>query len=439
MGGSSMTIFAVMDIDQMMYRFAGAKPEIMTSEIEKFYPDIETCKLTVNWRSTQEIVDKQLALIRYNYESQGGPYEDRYIKELQPKPNAVDGEAISFQWYGTAEEEALGVAGGILEDMTNGYKPPDFFIASRTRAQTAYIEGALVRAGIQYINLCGGSFWTLKHVRDVVSYVRLAYDQGDNKAFQRVFNIASANMVYPWGEKKGYYCPHRYLGRAFLDASGGSYSNIHNAAQARRSFGPGVDDLVWLVNDLKSVMATEPVAAVVDFVLDQCYIEHLKAEEGINARDEAEDGKLADLATVKDIAGGFGRDVKAFLSYVNEMIEAAERARQKDWSEHVVISTVHRLKGLERKVMYGIGWCEGEDNSGFPVGLLPHTFSLRPPPQTGVLPVGGQGRIEDERCIAFVCISRAQEKVRLSGFESHLKRTYRPSRFIAEALGGKHV
>ena len=423
------------DSDQLLYRFAGATPEVnLFDGFEKRYPDGDLYKLTVNWRSTREIVDKQLELIRHNYESQGGPYEDRYIKELQPKPGAVDGEAVSFQWYETPEGEALGVADGILEDMNNGYKAPDFFIASRTRAQTAYIEGALVRAGVPYVNLCGGSFWTLKHVQDVVGYIRLAYDQGDDKAFQRVFNIASSNMVYPWGDKKGSYCSHRYLGRAFLDASGGSYGDIHNAVRRRRSFGPGVDDLVWFTNDLQAVIATESVADLVGFILDNCYIDHLAAEEGVNARDDAEDGKLTDLATVKDIARSFGRDVKEFLGYVNEMIEAAERARQKDWSEHVVVSTVHRLKGLERKVVYGIGWCEGEDRLGFPVGLLPHTFSLRPPPQNGVLPVGGQGRIEDERCIAFVCISRAMEKVRLSGFESHMMRTYRPSRFVEEAL-----
>ena len=436
------------DDSQLLFRFAGATPEAnLFDGFEERYPDGDLYKLTVNWRSTKEIVDKQLALIRHNYESQGGPYEDRYIKELQPKPDAADGEAVSFQWYETPEEEALGVAGGILEDITNGYKAPDFFIASRTRAQMAYIEGALVRAGVPYINLCGGSFWTLKHVRDVVSYVRLAYEsltlkddeEEYNKladaAFQKVFNVASSNMIYPWGEKRGYYCPHRYLGAAFLKATAGSYSNIHKAAQRRHSFQPGVNDLSWFMNDLEAVMVTETVADVVGFILDNCYIDHLAAEEGVNARDDAEDGKLADLATVKDIARSFGRDVKGFLGYVNEMIEAAERARQKDWSEHVVVSTVHRLKGLERKVMYGIGWCEGVDRLGFPVGLLPHTFSLRPPPQNGVLPVGGQGRIEDERCIAFVCISRAQEKVRLSGFESHLMRTYRPSRFVKEALG----
>lgn len=427
------------DSDQLLFRFAGATPEVnLSAGFEERYPNGNLYKLTVNWRSTKEIVDAQLKLIWHNYESQGGPYEDRYVKALQPKPGAEDGEAVSFQWYETPEEEALGVASGVLEDMTNGYKAPDFFIASRTRAQMAYIEGALVRAGVPYINLCGGSFWTLKHVQDIVGYIRLAHDQDDDKAFQRVFNIASANMIYPWGEKKGYYCSHRYLGRAFLDASGGSYSNIRKAVQRRRSFGPGVDDLVWFMRDLEAVMATESVAELVGFILDHCYIDHLKAEEGINAQDKAEDGKSADLATVKDIARGF-EDVKAFLDYVNEMIEAAERARQKDWSEHVVISTVHGLKGLERKVVYGIGWCEGHDHLGFPVGLLPHTFSLRPPPQNGVLPGGGQGRVEDERCIAFVCISRAMEKVRLSGFESHLTRMYRPSRFVEEALGNEHT
>lgn len=428
------------DSDQLLYRFAGATPETnLFDGFEKRYYDGDLYKLTVNWRSTRQIVATQLGLIKYNYRELGGPYEARYMKALQPGPDAEEGEPVRFQWFDNPEEEALGVARGIMEDMANGYELADFFIGSRTRAQTAYIEGGLTRANIPYINLCGGTFWTLRHVQDVVGYIKLAYDTSDKIAFSRVFNIASSDMTYPWGERRGQYCPHRYLGRAFLSACDGSYSKALRAAKQRRTFKPGVEDLVRFVYLLQGVIAHDGLDDIVQFILDECYMDHLKAEEGVNSRDGAENGKLMDLATVKDIAGKFGRDVKTFLDYVNEMVKAAERARQRNWSEHVVLSTIHRLKGLERKVVYGVGWCEGHDKSGFPVGLLPHTYSLRPPPQFGILPTRGQGRIEDERCIAFVCISRAKEKVRLSGFEKHLGSTYGPSRFVGEAgiPGGK--
>ena len=117
---------------------------------------------------------------------------------------------------------------------------------------------------------------------------------------------------------------------------------------------------------------------------------------------------------------------------MDQAIQAAEAKSKGDLDQYVVISTVHRLKGLERKIMYGSGWCEGETSYGKFVGLLPHTFSLSAPPQQSVLNFGYDGRLEDERCIAYVCITRAKEIVRLSGFEQWRNNYMEPSRFITE-------
>jgi len=88
---------------------------------------------------------------------------------------------------------------------------------------------------------------------------------------------------------------------------------------------------------------------------------------------------------------------------------------------------------LERPIVFGLGWCEGENLvTGDPVGLLPHTFSLVPPPNFGVLPAGDQNPVEDERCIGFVCISRAIERCYLSGVKTYRTWALQPSRFINE-------
>jgi superfamily I DNA/RNA helicase len=82
--------------------------------------------------------------------------------------------------------------------------------------------------------------------------------------------------------------------------------------------------------------------------------------------------------------------------------------------------------------VFGVGFCEGTNKEGAPVGLLPHTYSLRPPEQIGVLPSGAQGRIEDERDIAFVLVSRAKEEVHLSGVREYRGSAMHPSRFVVE-------
>lgn len=432
--------FVVGDSDQLLYRFAGATPEAnLMDGYEEKYPDGELTKLTVNYRSSHSIIDSSQQLIAHNYQP-SGPYERKYMKDTTPREDAPDGDPITFTAYADATAEAEGVTEQIalhLEEVEDGGmlisgNPGDVFIGARTRAQLAYLEGPLVRQQVPFINIAGGSFWTSKHAADVVGYLRLA--QGDDKAFTRVYNIASNWMTMPWknSDRYGEYVHHRFLGKKFLEACGHKYDNVWAASRTRYSWQPGVEDLTSFVNELR--FREGPVDAL-QFVLDECYIRHLKAEEGITATDEAENGKLEDLYTVIAIARDF-ETIAEFLRYVDGCIQAAEDAKNGNWDDYVVLSTVHRLKGLERKIVFGLGWGEGDkklpNGEIAPAGLLPHTFSLTDPPQFGVLPTGGKGRVEDERCIAFVLVTRAMSEVHLSYPMDYRGARFRPSRFAVE-------
>lgn len=426
--------FIVGDTDQLLYRFAGATPEAnLFDGFENRFPNGMLYKLTRNYRSSRRIIETYNRLIGYNYAAGGGPYDDKYRKLVEAH-SEVEGDPITWQMYSDPEEEAAALAEDIAQTLSRGDRQPgDYFVGARTRAQLGYLEGPLTRAKVPFINITGGSFWGSKHVADVVGYVRLAYNEGDNKAFQRVFNIGSNWCVAPWGDRKGEYCTHRYLGKAFLEATKDyksgqpSYQFVYRAAEQKRSHRPGVDDLVSLLRDIQADMAGATDAGqVVASVLDNCYVKWLKHEEGLTSGDEAENGKLEDLYTVVQIASGF-ETVAEFLDYVTECEKATEAAKDKSWDGYVVLSTIHRLKGLERPVVYGVGLCENGEK-----GLLPHTFSMSDPPQFGVLPTGNRGRIEDERCCFYVLVSRAKEEVHLSGVESYRKDTFGPSRFIAE-------
>jgi len=431
-------ITLVGDTDQLLYRFTGATPEANLYEgFEERYPDGQMVKLEINYRSTHKIIDAYSTLILNNY-APLGPYDQKYFKNILARDDAREGEPVSFQMYFDAVEEAKGVAVQIKQLIDSGRKPGDFFVGARTCAQTGYLEGPLVQAGIPYINLVGTSFWTLKHVADVIAYIRLAFDENDSKAYQQVYNIASTDMVYPWGEHKGEYCQHRFLGKKFLDACFDSethqpqYKWRWQAATKRRSYQPGVQDLEMLVQELQGILAFDDIAKAIDYVVENCYQKYLQASEGLTDEDASSNGKLDDIETVKDLSREFGQDVSAFLEYVNKAITAAEATQSGDWSEHVVLSTFHRLKGLERKIVFCVGVCEGVDKQGQEVGLLPHTYSMRPPAIQGMLPTGGMGRVEDERDIMYVGISRAQEEVYLTGCSHYRTYTMWPSRFIEE-------
>jgi len=439
--------FATGDIDQLLYRWIGATPEAnLLDGFEERYPHGATVFMGVNYRSRNStVIDMAARLIKHNYADAGGPYDQKYLKELEPMPGAEPGEPFTFTAYDDPESEADGVADTVAallagedEDgfATGGCQPGDIFVGARTRAQLGYLEGPLLRREIPFINITGGSFWESRHVADVIAYVRLAHDPGDAEAFERVFNVGSNWMTTPWKKSPHYgeYCPHRYLGAAFLRATSGTFRGISQALRGRDGwrYRAGADDLESFVYEIQEHL--DDPAGVVRYVIDNCYEKWLRHDEGLVDTDQAENGKLEDLKTVLDIAANHGT-VGEFLAYVAEAVEAAKAAREGNWDDYVILSTVHRLKGLQRKIIFGIGWAEGyaETKEGpEPRGLLPHTFSLIPPPQNGVLPTGGMGRVEDERCLAFVLITRAEEQVHLS-----YPRTYRmaemgPSRFAVE-------
>lgn len=442
-----MPFYAVGDTDQLLYRFSGAKPELITNEIDTYLPGIQTIKLAVNYRSQDEIINKSQQLVSHNYSGLQGPYPQEFMKDV--KGIKGTGESIKFTMYPNADLEAIGVAATIQELLQSDYELGDFFIGTRTRAQLGYLEGVLVRAGIKFINITGGSFWASRHVSDVVAYLRLAHNTSDSKALERIYNIPSANHVYTWDDKNGRfkagdYCPTRYLGREFLAKIQGDFNKIDRVMLGRDGwryrtrdkdyglYGPTkAQDLQDFVLNLQDVLAqAEDIGQVIRIIIEDCYERYLKHEGA--GDDGLANAKLEDLATVEELAGRY-TSASEFLAFVDENIQAAEDAANKDWGDYVVLSTVHRLKGLERKVVFGLGWSEGIDtNTDEPRGLLPHSFSLSPPPNFGVLPGGGMSPIEDERCIAFVCVTRAKERVYLSGIETYRTWQMWPSRFIKE-------
>jgi DNA helicase-2/ATP-dependent DNA helicase PcrA len=442
-----MTLLCVGDNDQLLYRFQGAKPEILTNDLDEWLPGIETIKLETNYRSQDEIINKSRQLIAHNYSGKGGPYPQEFMKELSGVKG--QGENVKFSMYETADDEAKGVCEQINELVQADYKPGDFFVGARTRAQLGYLEGALVRAKIPFINITGGSFWQSRHVADVIGYLRLAHNTNSREALEQVYNVPSANHVYAWDDKGGKfqagdYCPTRYLGKEFLTKISYNFDNIDKILFGRdgwryqtkkrdyAEYGPTkAQDLQEFVWSLKSVLdQAEDTGQVIRVIIDDCYEKYLK-HNGIGDEGLA-NAKLEDLATVEELAGQY-TDAGEFLAYVDKMIQVAEDAKNKEWDEYLILSTYHRLKGLERPVVFGLGWCEGINiETGSPAGLLPHTFSLTPPPDFGVLPSGDKSPIEDERCIAFVCVSRAIERCYLSGIRLYRSYVMQPSRFIDE-------
>lgn len=438
------------DADQLLMRFAGATPEANLYEgFTERYPQGRTFFMETNYRaSNQLIVSHANAVIAHNYMSRSGPYDDQFLKNLKWRGNALEGVPVDFVEHEDAVEEANALVANIQEQLLNGRQPGDIFVGARTRAQLGYLEGPLTASGVPFINIKGGSFWLQSHVADMVAYLRIAHDDENKDAFKRIYNKASRHFR----DHTKQYVNHRWLGGKFLLAAGERYTGTMQAVSQNSRWLKGAQDLVYLVNQIKAKLYGEGPAAGLRCVLEECYEQWLKTEEGNAETDEADGGKLNDIQTVVDLASRF-TDVEAFFKYVDDAVEASRRVKDRDWDEFVVISTIHGLKGLERPVVYGVGISEGEvliseseepiwHKVTAPYGLLPHTFSLTEPPRLGVLNFGGQGKIEDERCIFFVLLTRAKDECHLSGIRVYRRAMMWPSRFVYEAgilQGERHV
>lgn len=421
------SITLIGDVDQMLYRFNGASPEILAQEFPQMVEDeVLTFKLETNYRSTRTIVELQKQLIENNYGPRG--YDTSLFKMLKSRDDAPQGDPVEFMEFDNPDLEAEYIARQIKKLFEEGYENGDIFILSRTRAQLAHVEGALTLADIPYLNLTGGSFWKLKHVRDVIAYLKFAYDTDNDEAFKQIYNIASRWMTY-----KDEYFPSRWFGKAFLEKTDGKYKNLYRVSSFWK-YKDGLADLDRFLALLQDILKNKGLIAAMDFVIENCYKQYLSREEGITSGDESENGKLQDFDTIRDIIESNNlQSPKKFFEYVDKM--GGQEAKDRDLSKYVVISTVHRVKGQERKVVFGIGISEGVQyiqDKEEPAGLLPHTFSLTAPPVFGILPTGSGGNVQDERCIMFVLVSRAKERVYLSSVRSYRKAILEPSRFIEE-------
>lgn len=437
------SIVLVGDSDQLLYRFAGANPDILMKDfIEERSPIV--LKLSKNFRSTQKIVDYQRLIIEMNYSEKGGPYDQSLMKNIE-STRGDDGEDVRFAEYENPIDEADATITTIMELMEKGVEPDNIFVAARTRSQLGYLESPLVRNNIPFLNLCGGSFWGQSHIQHIVNYIKLALDTTDEEAYQSVANIASNEHVWTWGEKAGEYCGVRFLGREFFKKCP-SFGDIQDFLNYNRDswryktkdyfdkksgfnpydeYGPSkAEDLLLLVEKIQEFIEfSDSPSSVVEFVFESCYKKYLTDHEGAI---ELEDSRLEDIETLTNFAAEYGT-LDQFLQAVDEMVE---KSQAETWDGHVVISTVHRLKGQERSHVFVLGVSEGDGFNKQPCGLLPHTFSLCDPPQLGVLPPGKGNPLEDERCIFFVGASRAKNVLYLSSVKLYNGKTMRPSRFI---------
>jgi DNA helicase-2/ATP-dependent DNA helicase PcrA len=407
--GDSAAMIVVGDDDQSIYGWRGAKVENIR-RFESEFTNTRTVRLEQNYRSTSAILDAANALISHN--------SGRMGKELWTDGDA--GDKISVYAGFNDLDEARFIVDTIGEQSRNGVARREMAILYRSNAQSRVIEEALIRSGVPYRIYGGQRFYERLEIKNALAYLRLLLNREDDASLERVINVPARGI--------GTRTVEILRGRA-RDTNVSLWQSLHDSLSdgtLKGRAGNAVNAFAELIERLDNDTAGMALYEIIEHVIQiSGLIEHHRSEKG-----EKGQARVENLEELINAARAFSQNAQVNpidLQEVGEgaaalepfLAEAALNAGDHEADEFedcVQMMTLHSAKGLEFPVVFVAGIEEG---------LFPHKMSLEEP-----------GRLEEERRLCYVGMTRAMRKLYLTYAEIrrlHGRETMaRPSRFLRE-------
>lgn len=397
-GGASLMV--VGDDDQSIYGWRGAKIENIRQFCDDF-PDAETIRLEQNYRSTASILKAANALIANN--------QGRLGKELWT--DGGDGEPIGLYAAFNEHDEARYVVEGIERALKEGLAHSEIAILYRSNAQSRVLEEALLREKIPYRIYGGQRFFERAEIKNAMAYLRLIHQRHNDAALERVINLPARGIGEKTVESLRELARREDLSLwAALHQAVGTKVVSGRAASALNAFVELIDTLALKVEEMSLPQMTQVV------IEQSGLLAYHREEKGEKAQSRVEN--LEELVSAARAFENYEDEearspLAAFLDHAS--LEAGEQ-QAGDFEDGVQLMTLHSAKGLEFPLVFLVGMEEG---------LFPHKMSLEEP-----------GRLEEERRLAYVGITRAMRRLvvtyaetrRLYGSETYNK----VSRFVRE-------
>jgi len=396
LAGERGAFTCVGDDDQSIYAWRGADPGNL-DQLARDYPDLRVIKLEQNYRCAQRVLRAANALIAHN------PHA--HPKKLWS--SHADGERIRVLECRDAEHEAERVASQLMYlRERHELAWSDCAVLYRGNHQSRPLEKALQLARVPY-HLTGAlGFLDRAEVKDVLAYLRLVANPDDDAAFLRVVNVPRREIGATTLEKLGELAQSRHL--SMLRAARSPSALQHLAARPAAALAGFVD----LIDALAQYAKHAKAAGLVEEVLSRTrYAEHLaqaSRDPSLHERKLGNVRELVDWFRAMDSGKARAGDLAAQLALLNH-------AGKDDGGDAVRLMTLHSAKGLEFRSVHIVG-CED--------GTLPHEGAI------------DEGRLDEERRLLYVGITRAKELLHLS--YSVQARRYgqvfkqKPSRFLEE-------
>ncbi len=400
LSGEQHKLFVVGDDDQSIYGWRGARVENI-QEFQSHYPETKVVRLEQNYRSTGNILKAANAVISNN--------PTRLGKELWTED--ADGEQIRVYGAFNEVDEARFVIDNLRESIEQGSARQDIAILYRTSAQSRLFEEALIQQGIPYRVYGGLKFFERAEIKDALAYLRLVANRHDDPSFERAVNqpprgIGSKTIEAIRAHARDFSCS---LWSASQDL-------LKGGRMTPRASG-ALQGFVNLIEETAFETKESELPEKLEEVLNRAKLrEHFEKSRDGKGQDRIENLEELVNATRQfevppDEEQLTGLD--AFLAHA--ALEAGDNQAEAN-EDSVQLMTMHSAKGLEFPIVF-IG--------GVEEGLFPHSMSADDPE-----------RLEEERRLCYVGMTRAMQQLTLSHAESrrlHGSDTYPlPSRFLRE-------
>ncbi|MBK9021498.1 MAG: UvrD-helicase domain-containing protein [Sulfuritalea sp.] len=388
---------AVGDDDQSIYAWRGADSENLRL-LKEDYPSLKVVKLEQNYRSTSRILHAANTLIANN--------PKLFEKKLWSEHG--QGEAIHIQTCRDGDHEAEWVVSRLsAHRFERRTKFSDYAILYRGNHQARAIEQQLRAQRIPYVISGGQSFFDRAEVKDITSYLRLLSNQDDDPAFIRAVTTPKRGIGGTTLEALGRAAGRRHLSLfAAIQAPGLETELNVKQRTSLREFGD-------FIRRMESRAAKEPAGTVLNDLVRAIGYESWLFES-LEPR-EAE-GRWANVSDLVAWLEKKGVEENKNLLELAQSVALLSMLDQNDGEQDAVqLATLHAAKGLEFRHVFLVGVEEG---------LLPHRDSLEP------------GKLEEERRLMYVGITRAQASLTVSHCERRKQgrelMVREPSRFIVE-------
>ncbi|MCH8105262.1 MAG: DNA helicase II [Proteobacteria bacterium] len=402
MAGSDTPIFVVGDDDQSIYGWRGARIENI-HDFEKDFAGAQTIRLEQNYRSTGIILKAANALIDNN--------RGRLGKKLWTESD--DGEPILFYNAYNEKDEARFVIDHIQNWVDQGRSRNEVAVLYRSNAQSRQFEETLMTRGMPYRVYGGLRFFERAEVKDTLAYLRMIANPMADHAFDRTVNHPPRGI----GQKTiGLIRDQAKLqSQSLWNAAIELLATGRMAARAQVALQAYIDLINRMQTDLLDLSLSEQIQAGIEQSGLKVHFSKDKTEKGLSRLENLQEligaGKSFQFEAELDTEDMSPLD--AFLAHA--ALEAGEDQAEA-WEDCVQLMTLHSVKGLEFPLVFLVGMEEG---------LFPHQRSSEEP-----------GKMEEERRLCYVGITRAQEQLVVCSAE--VRRLYGSenynmvSRFIRE-------